>query len=70
MWEHYWDGVCDKMRHRASWVQWGTCAALLGAVGGLLIAGASGSLLMIVLGCLAVMAGLCLLWICHFCNGR
>jgi predicted anti-sigma-YlaC factor YlaD len=66
--QEYWTRVCRKMEQRAAWTHWAAGAILLLLIGNLMIFGSAHNALMLLLGTLALVAGVSLLWMSYYCN--
>lgn len=67
-WQNYWGGVCQKMETRATWPNWMAGSLALVLVGNLMLFGFPRNFLAHTLAVITLMAGVCLLWMSHFCN--
>lgn len=70
VWDHYYDGVCRRMRSAASWTIWGAVAVFLIVVANVLFLAGGTASLTVGLGVASLLVGVALMWATFACNCR
>jgi hypothetical protein len=67
-WDSYYRGVCRKMDSKASWMAWSVGSLLLVISGSLMLFGLGNRPLAMLIGAMAIAAGIGTLWLSYFCS--